>query len=155
MRSSTVFLKYLVIAAYTSPLLLGSGIVVAQEDDSNVIEEIVVTAQKREQAIQTIPISIKALSGEMLENIGADSLDEVVRQVPSLSMTDLSRGGNNVQIRGLGSNVGNVGTVAIYRDGVIATNRIQSSGSFAEQDSALSDVERVEVLRGPQGTLYG
>ena len=155
MRSITVFLKYLVIAAYASPLILGSGIVVAQEDDSSAIEEIVVTAQKREQAIQTIPISIKALTGEMLENIGADSLDEVVRQVPSLSMTDLSRGGNNVQIRGLGSNVGNVGTVAIYRDGVIATNRIQSSGSFAEQDSALYDVERVEVLRGPQGTLYG
>ncbi len=83
------------------------------------------------------------------------SLDDIVRLVPSLSMTDISRGGNNVQIRGLGSNVGNVGTVAIYNDGVISPSRIQSSGTFAEQDSALYDVERVEVLRGPQGTLYG
>ncbi len=132
--------------------------VLAQDDysdESMVLEEVIVTAQKREQNLQEIPISIKAIMAETLETVGADSLDEIVRLVPSLSMTDLSRGGNNVQIRGLGSNVGNVGTVAIYNDGVISAGRIQSSGTFAEQDSALYDVERVEVLRGPQGTLYG
>lgn len=119
------------------------------------IEEIVVTAQKKSQSLQSIPISIRVLDEETLDTIVADSLDEIVRLVPSLSMTDLSRGGNNVQIRGLGSNVANVGTVAIYNDGVISASRIQSGGTFGEQDSAIFDVKRVEVLRGPQGTLYG
>ncbi len=140
------------------PILVSSGISFAQEEadtKSSAIEEVIVTAQKKEQNLQDISISIKALSAETLETVKADSLDDIVRLVPSLSMTDLARGGNNVQIRGLGSNVGNVGTVAIYNDGVISPNRIQSSGTFAEQDAALYDIERVEVLRGPQGTLYG
>src|SRR5262245_40819831 len=118
-------------------------------------EVITVTAQKREEAIQSIPISIKALSAETLSQINASGLEDITKLVPSLSMTNLSRGGNNVQIRGLGSNVASLGTVAIYNDGIISADRIQSSGTFAEQDSALFDVERVEVLRGPQGTLYG
>lgn len=158
MTVSNVFCTKLTGVAIAVPLILSGNSLMAQDDglqETTALEEIIVTAQKREQALQTIPISIKALNDEVLQAIGADSLDEVVRLVPSLSMTDLSRGGNNVQIRGLGSNVANVGTVAIYNDGIISTGRIQSSGTFAEQDPALYDVERVEVLRGPQGTLYG
>ena len=138
--------------------LLASSTALAQqqgEDSSNALEEVIVTAQKKEQSLQDISISIKALNAQTLETVKADSLDDIVRLVPSLSMTDLQRGGNNVQIRGLGSNVGNVGTIAIYNDGVLSPNRIQSSGTFAEPDAALFDIERVEVLRGPQGTLYG
>jgi iron complex outermembrane receptor protein len=120
------------------------------------IEEIVVTAQKIQESVQEIPISIKVLSAETLETTNADSLDDITRLVPSMSMAETGgRGRSNVQIRGLGSNVGSVGTTAIYNDGVIAASRIASSGTFTEQDSVLFDTDRVEVLRGPQGTLYG
>ncbi len=119
------------------------------------LEDVIVTAQKISQPLQDVPISVKAIDAETLEIINADGLEDISRLVPSLTMTNISRGGNQVQIRGLGSNVASVGTVAIYNDGVISASRIQSSGTFAEQDSVLYDIERVEVLRGPQGTLYG
>jgi iron complex outermembrane recepter protein len=126
------------------------------EDNSRPIEKVTVTAQKRSQRLQDVPISIKAVDGETLDKLNADGLDDLTRLVPSLTMTNLSRGGNQVQIRGLGSNSpSSVGTVAIYNDGVISSSRIGSSGTFAEQDSAMYDIERIEVLRGPQGTLYG
>ena len=140
-------------AAFAGPVVLSAPLALSAATVQD--EVITVTAQKQEQALQSIPISIKALSDATLEEINADSLDDIVKLVPSLSMTDISRGGNNVQIRGLGSNVASLGTVAIYNDGMISADRIQSSGTFAEQDSALFDVKRVEVLRGPQGTLYG
>ena len=123
--------------------------------DEERVEVITVTAQKQEENIQTVPISVKALSSETLSTINADGMEDIVRLVPSASMTNLSRGGNNIQIRGLGSNIANVGTVAIYNDGVIAPDRIASAGTFAEQDPAMYDIDRVEFLRGPQGTLYG
>jgi len=125
------------------------------DSDRQFAGEITVTAQKREEALIEIPISIKAITSDTIESINAQDLADIARLVPSMSMTDLSRGGNNVQIRGLGSNVGNVGTVALFNDGVISASRTQSNGTFAEQDSTLFDVERVEILRGPQGTLYG
>ena len=118
-------------------------------------EVIVVTAQKREESLQAVPISVRALSGETLDRVQADGLEDISTLVPSLSMASQNRGGSQVQIRGLGSNVGNVGTVAIYNDGVISASRTQSTGTFAERDAGLYDIERVEVLRGPQGTLYG
>lgn len=123
--------------------------------DAAGVEKVTVTAQKREQRLQDVPISVKALSGDELDRVNADGLEDITRMVPSLTMTNISRGGNQVQIRGLGSNVGSVGTIAIYNDGVISSNRLASSGTFAEQDSAIYDIDRVEVLRGPQGTLYG
>lgn len=140
-----------VLCAVAGALLAGS----ARAAEENAVETITVTAQKQEQDLQTVPISVKVITDQTLSEINADGLKDIVRLVPSLSMTDLSRGGNNVQIRGLGSNVASVGTVALYNDGVIAANRIGSSGTFSEQDSGLYDVNRVEVLRGPQGTLWG
>src|SRR5262249_15032374 len=136
---------------------LGASVIgaAANAADEQRVEVITVTAQKQEENIQTVPISVKALSSETLSTINADGMEDIVRLVPSASMTNLSRGGNNVQIRGLGSNIGNVGTVAIYNDGVIAPDRIASTGTFAEQDPAMYDIDRVEFLRGPQGTLYG
>lgn len=144
----------------TSALFVASSLSAALAQDDAAApemssERIVVTAQKKSEDLQKVPISVKALSGQDLDNVQADSLDDIARLVPSLSMTNLQRGGNQVQIRGLGSNVGNVGTVAIYNDGLISATRVGSSGTFSERDTSIQDLERVEVLRGPQGTLYG
>lgn len=151
MLHKTFFKACVSVAVFACGSLLNAPVIA----DEGALEEIIVTAQKREQSLQSIPISIKALTDKVLEKVNADSMDDIARMVPSLSMTDNSRGGSNVQIRGLGSNVASVGTVAIYNDGIISAGRNQANGTFAEQDPGFYDIERVEVLRGPQGTLYG
>ncbi len=147
--------RYDYLAAVLAVSTAGIALPAIAADKSTSVSELVVTAQKRSEALEKVPISIKAITGQTLQDIGAESEEDYLRLVPGVSMTNLARGGNQIQIRGLGSNVGNVGTVAVYNDGVVAPNRIQQSGTFAEEDPALFDIDRVEVLRGPQGTLYG
>ena len=136
----------------------GAGLM-AQDDvgtaeNKMVLEEIVVTAQKMEQLEQEVPISIKTIDSSVLQLINAERFEDVARLVPSLSFTDRQRGQNQVLIRGLGT-VNGVSTVAILNDGVVSASRIGGNGSFGEMDPTFYDVNRVEVLRGPQGTLYG
>ncbi|MEE4218796.1 MAG: TonB-dependent receptor [Xanthomonadales bacterium] len=137
-------------------MLLSSGAAFAQEesDEAGVLEEVLVTAQKMEQREQEVPISIRSIDSRTLELINAERFEDMARLVPSLSFTDRQRGQNQVLIRGLGT-VSGVSTVAIYNDGVISGSRIQGAGSFGEMDPTFYDVNRVEVLRGPQGTLWG
>ena len=119
-----------------------------------VLEEVVVTAQKREQSIQDVPISITAISGENLQaNIVQDVYD-LRATVPALEVrgVDPPSQGAAFAIRGLGSSVFNMGfepTVGTFVDGVY----ISRSGLVASSD--LLDLDRVEVLKGPQGTLFG
>lgn len=139
----------------SSASLLGLGVTGALAADQN-IETVVVTAQKKSEKIEQTPISVKAITGEELNEINADSAADYLRSVPSVSMTSLgTRGGNQIQIRGLGSDVANVGTITIYNDGVVSPSQNQASGAYSEEDPGLYDIQDVEVLRGPQGTLYG
>lgn len=112
------------------------------------ISEIVVTAQKRSARLQDVPLSITALDEQLLENMGADSFVDYARTVPGLSFAN--RGPNRAQIivRGMSPLTG-AAPVGLYLDGIGVNN------SFNNPDFQLFDVERVEVLRGPQGTLYG
>lgn len=111
------------------------------------IDDVVVTANKRSQSVQEIAAAVSALSGETLEQRGITDAAGLQFAVPSLEVGTLRVGGTYITIRGVGLNQGSPG-VAVHVDGVY-----QSESSMA--DLAQADLERVEVLRGPQGTLYG
>ena len=142
--------KHLLATAFGFFFALISSLAGAQA----VLEEVVVTAQKREQSIQDVPISITAISGESLQaNIVQDVYD-LRATVPALEVrgVDPPSQGAAFAIRGLGSSVFNMGfepTVGTFIDGVY----ISRSGLVASSD--LLDLDRVEVLKGPQGTLFG
>jgi len=124
-------------------------------DDSggnSVLEEIIVTAQLREQSLQEVPISLTAIGGDTLQTRQIDSFDQLQFVVPGINFTaGLSARQSATTIRGIGTslfNEGIEGSVAIVIDGIVMGR--EGAGLFD-----LSDIERVEVLRGPQGTLFG
>ncbi len=114
-----------------------------------------VTALRRTSTVQSAPLSIVALSGDTLAKAGATQLNDYFRQVPNLNVTAGQGGNNRISIRGVNS--AGEATVGLYYDETPVTGpsgTSQDSGAVAA-DLNLFDVERVEVLRGPQGTLYG
>ena len=117
-------------------------------EDSN--EEIIVIAQKRKENIQNVPIAITAVTGQRLQNIGITSTQDLAQVVPGL-IVESSLGGIKARLRGVGtaaSGVGAENSIATYVDGVY----ILSLGGALVQ---LNNIEQVEVLKGPQGTLFG
>ena len=122
------------------------------QDEGTVLDEIVVTAQRRDQGLSEVPISITALDGEGLEREGITRIDTLFAVTPSLAYQgSQSSAGSGLRVRGVGSAAFNAGTeqsVSTIIDGVV-------TGPAASGLSDLFDVERVEVLRGPQGTLFG
>ena len=119
--------------------------------DEVVPDEIVVTAQKRAQPLQDVPLSISALTAEQIEKRGFDGFTDYARSVPGLSFVDRGSGRNKITLRGVSTGVdqNHQSPVGIYID--------ETPVSFPnnEPDLRLYDIERIEVLRGPQGTLYG
>jgi iron complex outermembrane receptor protein len=126
-------------------------------DQYKTLDNIVVTATKRAQTAQTVPISMTAVSGAELERRGVTSLSDLARIAPSLSVTSSGPGSNNLVIRGISSSAGSAATVGYYLDDVpiSASSNAALLSTRGVIDPALFDIERVEVLRGPQGTIYG
>ena len=125
----------------------------AAPEDSGKIEEIVVTAQKREQNLSDVGISVSVLSGRVLSQLGITDSTAIVNNIPNMENLPVYGAGTNANysIRGVAQNDYNDGTespVASYIDEVYLVPTGASSFS-------LHDMERVEVLRGPQGTLFG
>ncbi len=121
------------------------------KERGNPIEEVIVTAQKREERAFDVPMSIVALQGAQLEARGIDNLTDIATSVPGVATASLGgASASQPNIRGVGNEWGASSLVGIYLDESSVT------GSNANQiDLRTHDLERVEVLRGPQGTLYG
>ncbi len=123
------------------------------------LEEVVVTAQKRTERLQDVPVSVTAVSGESLEAVHATSLADYAAYIPSLQVTSFlgQPGQVNLSLRGIttGSTATNQ-SVAIYVDDVpVGSSSIYAGGGSSGVDLVPYDIERIEVLEGPQGTLYG
>jgi len=127
----------------------------AQATGSDALEEIIVTAQKRTQALADIPMSVTVLSGDTLEIRQADNFQDLVALIPGLSLDTGRRGVTRLTLRG--TNAGGVAsTVGVYLDDVpFGSSTGLANGAILSSDFDTFDMARVEVLRGPQGTLYG
>src|ERR1700723_177233 len=119
------------------------------------IQENVGTAQKRESTVQTTPISITALTGQDLQDRGITDITSIVQSVPGVSMRSSGPGQTELEMRGMSSAGGNSSTVGFYLGDIPLTAPASAQNGKVVIDPDLYDLNRVEVLRGPQGTLYG
>jgi iron complex outermembrane receptor protein len=119
------------------------------------LQEIVVTAEKRESTVQKTPISITAISGSELQAQGLSDMTSVAQQVPGISFKTSGPGQTEFEMRGLTSTGGESPTVGFYLDDAVLTPAAMAQNGKTVIDPSLFDLNRVEVLRGPQGTLYG
>lgn len=114
--------------------------------------DIIVTAQKRSERLQDVATAVSAVSGQELERNAINKIEDLTTLVPSLAFTSgSSEDGSSARIRGLGTQVFSIGvepSISYVVDGVVLSREVQGLGD-------LFDIERIEVLRGPQGTLFG
>ena len=123
----------------------------AAEPEAGVIQEVVVTASRREESLSKVPISVTAITKEEIDAKGIKDITDVARFTPGIQVDN--SGTNNISIRGIASS-GGAGTTGIYID----DTPIQMRALAFNPDETLPksfDIDRVEVLRGPQGTLFG
>lgn len=142
---------------WTSVLLgttMLSGMAFAQEPADNMVGEIIVTAQKRDENLQDVPVSLQALGGEKLDELQVSDFGDFVKFLPSVSTASAAPGFGSVYMRGVasggdGNHSGSLPSVGVYLDEQPITT-IQGA-----LDIHVYDIQRVEALAGPQGTLYG
>ena len=119
------------------------------------LEEIVVTAEKRASTVQDTPISITAVSGADLAARGITDFSTLAAETPGISMRNNGPGQTEFEMRGMTSSGGNSPTVGFYLDDVPMTSPAAAQNGKVVIDPSLYDLNRAEMLRGPQGTLYG
>ena len=152
--TSTAFDRRRLLASTTLAGLvaIGGGAAQAQTapEDGAHLQEVIVTAQRRAQRLQDVPMSVTALSAETLTRAGVTNTADLQKVTPGLNMSFF---GTNLQptvrgVSGLGGNLGDTGAVALYVDGAYQPHQIAALID-------LPDVQQIEVLKGPQGTLWG
>ena len=151
-------------AFYTSALACAlllpafSALAAEQDSESRFIEEIIVTATYRETNLMDTAQSISAITDDMVEDLGAQSIADIFNSIPGLNMSSGGQGENRYVVRGVSSQTGQTGyyvtgaTIGVYLDGTPVTSSI---GPDNQLSGNTFDIERVEILKGPQGTLFG
>jgi iron complex outermembrane receptor protein len=150
------------IAAAGLSILFGPGSHIAvaqqasaQEASEPMLQEVVVTAQKRATSADKTPISITAVTGEDMQDRGITNFSTLAAQTPGVSMKTNGPGQTEFEMRGMTSSGGNSPTVGFYLDDTPLTSPAAAQNGKVVIDPTLYDLNNVEILRGPQGTLYG
>ena len=149
-RNKLAYAVHMVLAG-TALAAVVPGIGFAQEAAPEEMEEITVTAQLREQSLQDVPIAMQVVDKALIEDLAAEDMSDLNGYVPGLVVSGDSPTQPRYQIRGIQTGDFGVGTdpaVGVYVDGIYAA---RSGASM----TAFNDIERIEVLKGPQGTLFG
>jgi iron complex outermembrane receptor protein len=117
--------------------------------DSEELTEIVVTARKRDESVQNVPITENVFTAQQIQSAGIESPRDFVAMVPNMTLVEVQNVGNSfITVRGISQARNSEPSVAVLVDGVLETNPY-------EFDQELSDIQQIEVLKGPQGALYG
>ncbi len=149
MRFKQSILSVLIRSAITAAVIAPSAIFAQDDEDRPALEEIIVTAQQREQSLADVPISVVVIDAQVLKEQNIEKMADLQFSVPNFTMAE-SGIGTNVFIRGIGSgnNQGFEQSVGVYVDGIHHGRAQQARAPFF-------DLQRVEVLRGPQSILFG
>jgi iron complex outermembrane receptor protein len=148
MTTRSIALKALLAVTAALPIVAGAGQVAAQTVAATADDEILVTARKREESLQDVPVAITAFGSEEIQSARIEGLADVSKLTPGLNFTPLFGAQNQLPIiRGAAQTFG-VLNVGVFLDGVYLTGK-------AAVDLEISDLERVEVVKGPQSALYG
>jgi iron complex outermembrane recepter protein len=122
------------------------------------LQEVIVTANRREEDLQAVPMTIQVLTGETLSKLNATTFDDFVKYLPGVTAHGVGPGQNTIYVRGLGTTVGGIqasGVVGTFPNVAVYFDEQSAQLPDRNLDIYAADLERIEILEGPQGTLFG
>ncbi|MGC8517967.1 MAG: TonB-dependent receptor plug domain-containing protein, partial [Steroidobacteraceae bacterium] len=140
------------------PAPAGAGANDAASLNPDVLQEVTVTAQRRRQSLQNVPITIQAITGQQLKQLNVQTIDQVAQYLPNVQLASNGPGQGQIYMRGLSAgNAGNQSSATIAPFPNVALYLDNQAMSFPGRNADIYfvDMKRIEVLEGPQGTLFG